>query len=143
MERKYQIMEGFFRALIAAIFLYAAIVKILHPTDFLSDVQHYRLTGENFSIAIAFYLPWLELICALGLLFKKLYLGALTLLSALMGIFVAAILSAWIRGLNIECGCFGSSHGLPQYGTWLFRDLLIWGMILVLWIISLRMAKRA
>jgi hypothetical protein len=47
--------------------------------------------------------------------------------AALMVIYMTAIASAWVRGLRIDCGCFGSGGGLaagvsPTYGVELLRD---------------------
>jgi len=56
---------------------------------------------------IGYALPWLEV--ALGIL---LIIGLTTRLAAIAGtavmiIFIAAIISVWARGILIDCGCFG------------------------------------
>ena len=60
--------------------------------------------------------------------------------TVLMAAFVVGIASAWVRGLRIDCGCFGSGGRLapgtdPTYGWELARDggLLLLAMFLVRW----------
>jgi hypothetical protein len=60
--------------------------------------------------------------------------------AALMVIYMAAIASAWVRELRIDCGCFGSCGGLaagvtPTYGVELRRDaaLLVGAVLLARW----------
>jgi hypothetical protein len=48
--------------------------------------------------------------------------------AVLLVVFIAGIVSAWSRGLAIDCGCFGSGGQLaagqgPTYGTEILRDL--------------------
>jgi hypothetical protein len=44
--------------------------------------------------------------------------------------FIVAIAAAWLRGLDISCGCFGSSEGETNYLWLILRDLLIVGGLL-------------
>lgn len=44
-----------------------------------------------------------------------------------MVVFIAGIVSAWARGLNIDCGCFGTggpvAPGETAYGVDIARDI--------------------
>jgi putative oxidoreductase len=56
------------------------------------------------------------LVCAAAVLFRWRERGALALLFGLCGLFSLALASAWWRGLDITCGCFGhadKSTALP------------------------------
>ena len=77
------------------------------PVQFASDIDNYKLLPWPVSVALAFYLPWLEIFCALGLVFRFLYRGALSILSASIVVFTLATIAAKVRGLDITCGCFG------------------------------------
>ena len=59
-------------------------------------------------MALGHFLPWLEIVTAMALLLGRLYLGALLSVSGLGVVFAVAVGSAWWRGLDISCGCFGS-----------------------------------
>ena len=92
---------------VAGIFIYAGALKAIDPVQFASDIDNYKLLPWPVSVALAFYLPWLEILCALGLVFRFLYRGALSILSASIVIFTLATIAAKVRGLDITCGCFG------------------------------------
>ena len=118
--------------LAAGLFIYAGVVKAISPAQFLADIEGYRLLPQILAIAVAFYLPWLEILCGLALLTRHFRRGALTALISLLIIFVVALVSAWLRGLDISCGCFGDSVDHASY-TWLIlRDILILSLLIVI-----------
>src|SRR5262249_61436907 len=82
-------------------------LSVASPVEFASGIDNFKLVPWPVSVALAFYLPWLEIFCGLGLMFGLLYRGALTLLIILIVVFTLAITAAKVRGLDITCGCFG------------------------------------
>lgn len=102
------------RLAIGITFLYAGVIKALAPVDFFHSILKYDLVSwRPLVISMAFYLPWLEIVCGAALVLKQSH-AALVLLLAMTSVFTAAIASAMIRGLDISCGCFGhASHGMP------------------------------
>ena len=110
MARCAKMMQPVLRILavaIGGIFVYAGALKALDPGRFAGDVANFKLLPWHASVLLALYLPWLEIICGAALIFKRLYAGALVLLALLNLIFLAALISAKVRGLDISCGCFG------------------------------------
>ena len=97
------------RLLLSGTFAYAAVQKILDPSAFAADIDHFRLLPHPLPLAVGVYLPWLELTCSVGVLCRWRERGALLLMVAMCGVFFAALASAWFRGLDINCGCFGHS----------------------------------
>src|SRR5439155_8028570 len=118
--------------IVAAMFIFAGIAKILNldqliahlqhlrfasafadlgnlsladPAEFAHDINNYRILPWILSVALGFYLPWLEILCGLGLVFRVLYRGALSILTALIVVFTLATIAAKVRGLDITCGC--------------------------------------
>ncbi len=92
----------------AALLLAAAAPKLLDPAAFAVAIGHYRLLPAPGPTLVAHTLPWLELVIALALLVGRRWLAAAWLLAlAMSATFFAAIASAWWRGLDIACGCFG------------------------------------
>jgi uncharacterized membrane protein YphA (DoxX/SURF4 family) len=92
---------------LAGVFIYAGALKAIDPVQFASDIDNYKILPWPVSVALAFYLPWLEIFCALGLVLRFLYRGALSILSASIVVFTLATIAAKVRGLDITCGCFG------------------------------------
>ena len=97
------------RCLAGTVFVYAGALKVWNPDLFKEDILNYRLVPYQAAVAAALYLPWLEIACGLATIFRieRLYRGALFILSGLMILFVTAYLSTLLRGIDIECGCFG------------------------------------
>ncbi|MGF1448464.1 MAG: MauE/DoxX family redox-associated membrane protein [Opitutales bacterium] len=108
---------------LSGVFLYAGVTKALDPAGFAHEVAAYRLTPHALSTFAALYLPAFEILCALALFWRPWRLPALLRLGGLLVFFTGAIASAWLRGLNIACGCFGGSAETGEYLGPILRDL--------------------
>jgi hypothetical protein len=117
---------------VAGIFIYAGALKALDPVQFASDIDNYKILPWPVSVALAFYLPWLEIFCALGLVFRFLYRGALSILTASILVFTLATIAAKIRGLDITCGCFGHASQNWSFPSHLATNLAILAALLAL-----------
>jgi len=117
---------------VAGIFIYAGALKAIDPVQFASDIDNYKILPWPVSVALAFYLPWLEIFCALGLVFRFLYRGALSILSASIVVFTLATIAAKVRGLDITCGCFGHASQHWSFPTHLATNLAILVALLAL-----------
>ncbi len=53
--------------IVAGIFIYAGVLKVLDPVQFANDIDNYKILPWPISVALAFYLPWLEIFCGLAL----------------------------------------------------------------------------
>lgn len=121
------------RLILGSIFIYASADKILHPTAFAQMVHNYQILPDSLINLTAIILPWVELVMGLLLIFG-LWLPGATLLSNLMLLtFTGALALNAARGLNVQCGCFGSSAGESgSMGWYLVRDssFLLLGLFL-------------
>ncbi len=116
------------RFLLGALFVYAALLKIRSPQDFADSIAAYQILPSPVINLLALGLPLLELVCGILVLSGFfLRVGALGIL-ALLAVFTAAITLALLRGLPIDCGCFGAQSWLDS-GPWtgLLRDLILLG----------------
>lgn len=125
------------RLVLAAVMLWAGLAKLadLRASD--AAVAAYGLVPPGADRVIGGALPFTEV--ALGVL---LLAGAATRLAALltgaaMTVYIAAIASAWARGLSIDCGCFGGGGAVSQgaqagYVTDIVRDALLLGVAVFL-----------
>lgn len=134
--------KGFFgliaRLVLASVFITAALPKIKDPAAFAASIEGFRLIGGSWAMATAIVLPWLELVLAIGLLTPWLRRASAWSIALLLGLFIALHLSAWARGLDIDCGCFGASASSPDYHWLVLRNLAL----LILTIYILRIAQR-
>jgi uncharacterized membrane protein len=99
--------------LLSVFFLLAGAGKVADPHSFTSDILNYRFFGGWLALPMAFVaalvLPWVEIFAGLGLLWKGARRDAAWILLILLCVFQVALASAWLRGLDIECGCLGSA----------------------------------
>src|SRR4030095_7850 len=93
--------------IIPAFFLSAGVLKALDPVQLAHDIDHYKILPWMIGVGLAFYLPWLEIFCSLALIFRLFYRGALSILTALVVVFLVATIAAKARGLDITCRGFG------------------------------------
>jgi putative oxidoreductase len=122
--------------LVAAIFIYAGALKVLDPVGFARDVDNYKMLPWPAAVALGLYLPWLEIVCGLAILIRRLYRGSLVILTALAAVFIVASVIAKARGLDISCGCFGHVSKGWSFGWHLLLDFGILGILIVLWFTS-------
>ncbi len=109
---------------VAATFVVAAWGKIVNPGDFAQATYRYRMLPLILLHPFALFMPWLELVGGLALLLPPIRRGAALLVGLMNAMFVTALITALVRSLNIECGCFGADgHGVDM--GLIFRDLLM------------------
>jgi putative oxidoreductase len=107
--RMNRFVERAARVFAGAVFVYAGGIKAIDPAQFFTAVQNYHLIPPLAAAAVAFYLPWLEVCCGAALIFRRLYLGAITTAMLMTATFMVVLVSAQLRGLNVACGCFGAA----------------------------------
>jgi uncharacterized membrane protein YphA (DoxX/SURF4 family) len=102
-------------------------LKIVDPQSSVRAVAAYEILPPGAATVVGWGLPFAEV--ALGLL---LILGAFTRVVAsisagLLVVFIAAVISAAVRGLSIDCGCFGGggqmAPGQTNYAAEVARDV--------------------
>jgi hypothetical protein len=118
--------------IIGSVFIYAGVIKALDPIGFANDIDNYKILPWPIDVRLAFYLPWLEILCGLALIARRLYLGGLSILTALISVFIVATVAAKGRGLDITCGCFGHASKDWSFTDHLAVDLLLLSAVLFL-----------
>ena len=127
--------------LVAGVFIFAGLIKIvgfqpfqfLDPMEFARDIDNYKMLPWAVSVGLALYLPWLEVICGLALIFRRWYSGALAILFALLVVFIGASIVAKTRGIDVSCGCFGHLSDQLTFAWHLALDLAIVAAVVALW----------
>lgn len=106
------------RMVLGFILIWAALDKIRHPYQFLGNVYDYEMLGPRWGLAVAIFLPWLELGLGICLLSRVLVGGAFLCSGALMSVFAYAQIWAIYSNLQISCACFSQSSGVAvNYAT--------------------------
>ncbi len=125
------------RLLLAGVFLAAGSPKLVDPEGTVRSVRAFEILPEALVRPFAYGLPMLELLLALLLLVGLGTRLAGAVSAVLMLVFLGGIASAWVRGLSIDCGCFGNvgtavPDPVPGYVRDILRDLLFLGAALLL-----------
>ncbi|WP_433828675.1 MauE/DoxX family redox-associated membrane protein [Actinoplanes sp. CA-015351] len=112
MQRTWPLISTAARLALAAVWLIAGGLKVGDLAASARAVHAYDLMSYDTAKIVGAVQPFLEI--ALGLL---LLIGLATRLTAgisvaLLVVFIAGIISAWTRGLQIDCGCFSSGGEL-------------------------------
>jgi uncharacterized membrane protein YphA (DoxX/SURF4 family) len=127
------------RIVLGAVFIYAAVLKLASPQEFANHVAAYQIVPNPGVNLLALGLPLFEFACGL-LVLTGLFIrvGALGL-GGLLAVFIAAAASAWLRGLSIDCGCFGARSWLDSNPPFiLIRDGLLLGLCVFLYVFDAR-----
>ena len=120
--------------IVGGLFIYAGVVKAMEPLRFANDIENYHVLPWPIGIRLAFYLPWLEILCGLALITRRLYSGALSILLGLTLIFIGATIAAKARGIDITCGCFGHVSESLSFTWHLVLDFAILAALIALWL---------
>jgi len=110
---------------LGGLFLWSSLSKIRQPYDFLSTIYNFELVGPKAGMLVAMVLPWLELLVAICLIGGIFVSGALLVCIGMSAMFTFVIVSALYRGLDISCGCFGSSAEIINYYTAIRTSLIL------------------
>jgi hypothetical protein len=98
---------------LCALFLWAGSAKLIDPGTFAQDISHYRVLPEKLIPALAVGLPVLECVVALALLTRAYLSGAAWLSTGMLALFAGAMAQAKLRGIDLDCGCFGREIADP------------------------------
>jgi len=119
--------------IIGGIFIYAGVIKAMDPVGFANDIDNYKILPWPLTVRLAFYLPWLEILCGLAVILGLLYRGGLLILTLLISIFIIASVIAKARGLDITCGCFGHASKYLSFFGHLALDFVLLALLVALW----------
>ena len=92
---------------LAAIFIYAGIDKIREPQQFADNIAGFAILPAMFTNLLALTLPVFEIVCGVLLLVPMTRRVASLAIALTCVVFFTALASAILRGLTLDCGCFG------------------------------------
>jgi len=97
------------RLVLGGLFLWSGIAKLKNPIEFADAIRNFEIIGDPFAAVFALFIPWVEIVAALAVMSGLAGRGGAAVLTLSLAVFTIAIASAWMRGLDISCGCFGGS----------------------------------
>jgi uncharacterized membrane protein YphA (DoxX/SURF4 family) len=125
---------------LGAIFVVAALPKLLDPPSFAHMIYNYRIVPGGVINISALIMPWLEILCGLALILGVWTRAARDLIALMLIFFIVAISINLFRGNAIDCGCFNVADAGKSYEERLnlmkldiVRDLGMLLMVAQLW----------
>ncbi|HEY9562243.1 MAG TPA: MauE/DoxX family redox-associated membrane protein [Nocardioides sp.] len=126
------------RLLVGGVWIVAGALKLPDPAASVRAVRAYDLLPESIVPTVGHVLPLAEIVIGACLV-----VGLFTRWSALLSgllflVFIIGIASAWQRGLQIDCGCFGGggqiADATSKYPLEIARDVgLLAASALLVW----------
>lgn len=110
--------------MLGGVFLVSGGTKVFDPGGLAASIRTYELGLPEWFVTVSAYsLPYLEVMLGLYLIVGLFTRASAWATNALMLLFTVALLQGALRGLQIDCGCFGSSA--EQSNLWLdaLRDV--------------------
>jgi uncharacterized membrane protein YphA (DoxX/SURF4 family) len=105
------------RLLLGGVLVVAGALKLPDPAEAARAVRAYQLLPEGLAGPVAFGLPVVEIAVGLALLAGVFVRAAALATAVLLVAFLVGIVSAWARGLQIDCGCFGGGGQVDAADT--------------------------
>jgi uncharacterized membrane protein YphA (DoxX/SURF4 family) len=125
------------RLVLAGVWLVAGGSKVGDVAESVRAVHAYDLLPYGLSQIVGAALPFVELAIGVLLLIGFAARIAAGVSAVMFALFVGGLASAWVRGLRIECGCFGGGGQLaagqsPNYFWDVARDVALLALALYL-----------
>lgn len=98
------------------VFICAGALKMADPLAFADSVASFQLLPGMMISAVALVLPVLEMLLGLSLLIGVRRRACAVAMGFLCVVFAVALTQALVRGLTVDCGCFGRGEA-STYGN--------------------------
>jgi uncharacterized membrane protein YphA (DoxX/SURF4 family) len=125
------------RLVVGGVWLAAGLLKVSDGAASVRAVRAYDLLPESVVPTVGHALPAVEIVVGLALVAGALTRAAGIASSVLFLAFIVGIASAWARGLQIECGCFGGggfdADATSKYPWEIARDAGL--LLLSMWLV--------
>ncbi len=134
-RRKYRTVRGVLfspylslvsRLVLGGVFLYAGVSKVFDPGGLAASIRSYGLGLPEWFVTLSAYaLPPFEVLLGLYLLVGLFTRASAWTTNGLMLLFIVALAQGALRGLQIDCGCFGYASSDEASSLWvdILRDL--------------------
>lgn len=129
-----QILDICIRVIIGLAFIYAGVTKISDPGSFAETIEAFGILPLQFVNPASIILPVVEIIFGAGFIAGN--RESIYIITALLLVFMAALIYGIVMGFDIDCGCYGPDDNVGKsfssLKTSLIRDILmITGIIFI------------
>jgi hypothetical protein len=112
--------------IISAMWWVSSVAKFQNLASFYLSVSDLSPIGwVGFNVAVAHFVPSLELVLAMGVLLPYTRREALQVSAGLLGLFCVLLLRAALQKIEAECGCFGPNFGPSSHMVGVIRNVIL------------------
>lgn len=130
LERHFRLLVRIACIVTGLLFLTAAFHKVRDPLPFAENIFNYQVLPDALVNLTAIFMPWLEIVAGLALIFIPRYrrasawllLGLLIFFTGLVGVTMA-------RGIDVACGCFTSAPDATRVGWGKIIENSLWMLV--------------
>jgi uncharacterized membrane protein YphA (DoxX/SURF4 family) len=109
----------------AAVWIAAGVAKVPQIETFHVLVERYAILPPVLAGPFAYVLPFLEIGIGLYFVLGLFVRGTAVVGTALFAMFLTAQMSAWVRGISLDCGCFGATLQTTVGPLTMLRDFAL------------------
>lgn len=127
-------LQTVLRVVLAVVFIYAAVPKLLHPDQFAESLLDYAILPGQWVNLVAVWLPTFELAVGLCLLLGLWIRAAALAIAGLSVMFLGALV--WVQSgpTSLPCSCFSTDPGAETRTWWsLWQEAALVLLALSLW----------
>ncbi len=114
----------FMRMVIGGVFSSSALTKIMAPQALADAITGFEIIPESIALEAAIMLIWLELICGTFLLFGLWARASVIVITGMLTLFEIGLISVVIRGIEVNCGCFGQFSEMQVGWAAIIRNMV-------------------
>ncbi len=113
------------RITLGVMFIYSSIHKIREPAEFAIAIRSYELLPVGLTNLFALLIAWSEALAGIMLLLGVMTKQAAGAILLMLAMFTAAVLATMVKGLVIDCGCFGTDGNQSTNLPLVIRNLFL------------------
>ena len=112
------------RLILGVTLVWAGVIKVTSPALSAQAVRAFQILPWDLAGYVGYALPVVEILVGLLLVTGLMTRAAAVVGGLLMVAFIIGIISVWVRGLSIDCGCFGGGGTIASSQTQYLKDVL-------------------
>jgi len=117
------VLANVVRAVLGGLFVLAGVLKLQSGGQFAIEIANYQLF-PSLAPYLAVALPPIEVLAGVALVIPGWRRAGALCITGLLVMFTVAVTTVRLRGINVDCGCFGGDSGPITWWT-VARDVLL------------------
>ena len=114
----------FMRMVLGCVFSFSAWSKIMAPQALADAIVGFDIIPESIALEAAIMLIWLELICGTFMLLGLWARATVIVITGMLTLFEIGLISVVVRGIEVNCGCFGQFSEMQVGWNTIIRNLV-------------------